>query len=209
MEDKLNIFIEFDMLFDKDYGLIRTLVNKFKDSKYLNTDYLKHVSFKTLINDLLSQEIRDPLKLAIAEGINYKSIYDDIEKDEKFKELIVKNSYPLKKMISCMKYIKSLSLTDSYIITVCYDNKYEIERLQDIGFSVDTILYEPNIDMSKYDCLYIKEGIHLKSKYKNVSQKHIYIANYNYNCDSTKNLLPKNEIIAYSIDSDLKIIDIY
>ena len=209
MDNGLSIFIEFEMLFDEDYGLIRTLVNKFKNSQYLNTEYLKHVSFKNLINDLLSQEVRDPLKLAIADGINYKSIYDDIERDDKFKELIVKNSYPLKKMISCMKYSKALSLDDSYSVTVCCNNKYEVERLKDIGFEVKVIMYEPELDVSKYDCLYIKEGTHLKSKYKNVSQKHIYIANYNYNCDSSKDLLPKNEIIAYSIDSDLKIIDIY
>lgn len=209
MDNGLNIFIEFEMLFDEDYGLIRTLVNKFKNSQYLNTEYLKHVSFKKLINDLLTQEVRDPLKLAIADGINYQSIYDDIERDDNFKELIVKNSYPLKKMISCMKYSKALSLDDSYTVTVCCNNKYEVERLKDIGFKVDVIMYEPELDLSKYDCLYIKEGINLKSKYKNVSQKHIYIANYNYNCDSDKDLLPKNEIIAYSIDSDLKIIDIY
>lgn len=209
MDNGLSIFIEFEMLFDEDYGLIRTLVNKFKNSQYLNTEYLKHVSFKNLINDLLSQEVRDPLKLAIADGINYQSIYDDIERDDNFKELIVKNSYPLKKMISCMKYSKALSLDDSYSVTVCCNNKYEVERLKDIGFKVNTIMYETGLDLSSYDCLYIKEGVHLKSKYKNVSQKHIYIANYNYNCDSNKDLLPKNEIIAYSIDSDLKIIDIY
>ena len=68
MDNGLNIFIEFEMLFDEDYGLIRTLVNKFKNSQYLNTEYLKHVSFKNLINDLLTQEVRDPLKLAIADG---------------------------------------------------------------------------------------------------------------------------------------------
>ena len=132
MDNGLNIFIEFEMLFDEDYGLIRTLVNKFKNSQYLNTEYLKHVSFKKLINDLLTQEVRDPLKLAIADGINYQSIYDDIERDDNFKELIVKNSYPLKKMISCMKYSKALSLDDSYTVTVCCNNKYEVERLKDI-----------------------------------------------------------------------------
>ena len=132
MDNGLNIFIEFEMLFDEDYGLIRTLVNKFKNSQYLNTEYLKHVSFKKLINDLLTQEVRDPLKLAIADGINYQSIYDDIEKDDNFKKLIVENSYPLKKMISCMKYSKALSLDDSYTVTVCCNNKYEVERLKDI-----------------------------------------------------------------------------
>lgn len=207
--DDMNIFIEFDMLFDKDYGLIRTLVEKYKDSKYLNNEYLKHVSFKRLINDLLNQNERDPLKLAIANGIDYSNIYKDIEKDESFKKMIIDNSYPLKKMISCMKYIMSLSLDDTYRITVCCDNEYELKRLDETKLKVNSIIYENNLDLSKYDCLYIKEGINIKSKYKNVSQKHIYIANYNYNCNNENKSLPKNEIIAYSIDNDLKIIDIY
>lgn len=207
--DNMNIFIEFDMLFDKDYGLIRTLVEKYKNNKYLNNDYLKHISFKNLINDLLNQDERDPLKLAICDGIDYSSIYNDIENDDTLKKMVVNNSYPLKKMINCMKYIMSLSLDDGYKITVCCDNEYEIERLKDTKLNVNVILYEKDLDVSEYDCLYIREGISIKTKYKNVSQKHIYIANYNYNCNPEKKSLPKNEIIVYSIDSDLKIIDIY
>ena len=66
-----------------------SIVDKYNNPSYINTDYLKHVSFEQLKEDLKYQETRDPLKLAFKEGIHYKHFYKLLYDNEM--ETIVKN----------------------------------------------------------------------------------------------------------------------
>lgn len=201
----ISILVDFDLLYDKDYGLIRTMVNRYKDNKYLNTEYLGKVKFNDLIKDLINQEERDPLKLVFKDGINYKNIYDEISNNLSFIQAILNNSHPTK-IINFMKEI--LVLDDNNKITVYCDNHFEQQKIDRLGLPFSTIVISNSIiDASKYDSIYIKDNLDLINKFKNIIQKHIYIANYKYNLN--KDRLSKDEMILLALENDINTINIY
>lgn len=174
MNDSINILIDFEMLFNLDYGLIKTIVLKYNNSKYTNDSYLKSVQFDDLMHDLLNQEKDDPLQLVFKDGVDYKDIYNQLYKNEI--EEIVKHSCPTKivgLMTELMKYNNN-----NNIMVIC-KNRYEEQKIRSMHLLTKTVNIN-DINNLVYDCYYCKD-IKRINMFKEIDRKYIYIANYKYN----------------------------
>lgn len=176
MENNISILIDFEMMFNEDYGMINLLVLKFNNG-YLNDNYLKRVKYDQLMNDLLNQEVDDPLKLAFKDSIDYSSIYDELQNN------YMKDIVELSSMTKFFGYITELMRmkNEDISITVLCKNKYEEQKIKDAFPNINIVNYD-NINIKKYDSLYFKNYDNLtKIKISTIVHKKIYIANYKYN----------------------------
>ena len=201
MASRLKILSHFDTLFDVDYGILKTVFEKFGNSKYLNDDYLKKVSFQDLQKDLKSQEVRDPLKIIFKPEFEIsEDFYNQI--NEAYGEDIVFNSLPLKtfNMFSALEAYDMISS----IYVICKNGWEENKILEDTDYKVFT---EP-ID---FDTLHVRDYRDVKN-YNNLRGKNIYIANCKYNLELSKYpdiIIPNLELSEECLFNDIKLIDIY
>lgn len=191
MTDITNVLIDYEMLFNEDYGMINLLVTKFNND-YLNRDYLSRVKYKQLMKDLINQEQDDPLKLAFKDNIDYSTIYTDLK--DNYPEDIAK----LSSKTLFFGYILELFRikNDDICISIICKNKYEEQKIKN-SFPIANIVYYNNINIDKYDVIYCKNYTNL-FKLGDIKYKHIYIANYNYNItnisDEIKNIIIVNDV---------------
>lgn len=201
--EKLNIISSFDMIFDTDYGIIKTIVDKYNNPKFTNDEYLKKISFNGLIKDICNQEEKDPLKLAFKNEVNYKDLYNTLYETEM--ESIVYNSTPTNILRMFQTYI-NYEMAD---ITIICENELQKSRVKDL--EIDCKIIGTDFDIEKYDCLYIRDYHDLDNRYKNIKHKNIYIANCRYNMEEIQNgiLIPNKEIATYSLDNEINLIKLY
>lgn len=191
MDDIIRILIDYEMLFNADYGIINLLVTKF-NSSYLNTDYLRKVKYDQLMKDLINQEKDDPLKLAFKDGVDYTEIYNELQ--TKYEESIVQ----LSSRTLFFGYIKELfrMKNDEITITIVCKNKYEEQKIKN-SFPTTNIVYYDSLDIDNYDVIYCKSYKNL-TKLGGMKRKHIYMGNYNYNIkdisDDIKTIILTNEV---------------
>ena len=204
MDDtKLTILCPYEMLYDMDYGLLKVIVDKYNNPAYINTDYLKHVSFEQLKEDLKYQETRDPLKLAFKEGIHYKHFYKLLYDNEM--ETIVKNCIRLKTHDVFQIWYQAGMAN----INIVCKNEYQSNRIKsETNFNV---INEEQANTFNFDCLYVREYQTILNDYVEIKNKNIYIANCNYNLDFSLGLpnCPNKQLSPYSINNEINLIDIY
>lgn len=202
--DGIATIIDFEMLFNEDYGLIKTIVDKYNNPKYTNDEYLKKVSFEKIINDLLNQEKNDPLQLVFKKGVNYSDIYNQLYENDI--DYIVSYSCPTK-LIGLV--VELLRYNSKNTITVICKNKYEEQKIEEFYHPIMTVnINDIDINTLDYDCYYCKDIKNI-DLFKEIKFKYIYIANYKYNLNSLEEIKNNEELTSKLYLNNLELIDLY
>lgn len=179
------ILVEFDMMVDTEYGLIRLLRDKYCSEEFFFKDIL-NLEEKLLKGVLMERTMFNPLQVAFKDEskIDYMdSFYNQFierEYEEILKRSCLTNITNLVKMgidtegvvkfdIVCRNKMQRDYMT--HIMSDC------LPSLFNIVLDTDEIF-----DAEKYSALFVKDIRNLV-RYKNLHGKVIYLANMNYNLD--------------------------
>lgn len=175
------VLFEFQTIVDLDLALLKYIQNEYKDSKFFN----KHVLLADdyiLKSLLLTRDNKNPLSVIIDD--KYKdsidSLYEEIIQNKESE--LFKYATPLAPLI----VLNMLTKTDSGIDCVVNCKNVEEEQfIKHIKSDIRTTIEGYNIDLSKYDGIYIK-NVEDSIKYKKFNGKSIYFLEYKYNLEPNK-----------------------
>lgn len=209
----INTLIPFNLIIDTDMGILKLLRFKYRNDKY----FYKGIVCGTdtcLQYTLINRKDPNPISIAHKYSETEHDIIDNYY--NQFIEREYKDIIDLSCTTSLADVVKINELNKDKIvrITILCSNELEKNALEKRKInSFKTIISDPHdIDLSKYDCLYIKNISDL-DKYKNVTGLSIYIANYGFNIvidpEKPNPGLPIDVITKYSSDNELNIFTIY
>ena len=184
-----NILIDYDLLFDEDYGIRQIILDKYRDNECFKIEMLTKTDKITLNGILSSREDKNPLSIML------KSEYMD-SKDSLYEEFRTQlgdeiiNLSPKTDIVSTLKMLNLTGEVNVNILCKKLSQKQNIkEKITNMNYNI--ILYEDKkIDIKNYDSLYIKsyDVLDMTTLPK---AKTIYVADYRFN--SLEYLLSDNE----------------
>lgn len=207
------ILIAFDMIADTEIGLIRMIKEKYNDESIFYPGILE-MDDANLIYNLHMRKNDNPLFVAVKDDENQEqmdSYYNEFM--EKEYDSILENSIltPILKLIST--FISSNGIVNVDILCKNKQEEQYIKRIE--GLEKCGVIIQDDyskVDISKYDGIYIKVFKDIL-KFKNLTTKTIFLANYKFNLKETDNdgiEVPLPEVSIEIVSSNvLKIIDIY
>lgn len=210
------ILVEFDMLVDTEYGLIRLLKDKYCDERFFFKDIL-NLEEKLLKGVLMERTMFNPLQVAFKDE-SLVELMDSFYKQfmEREYEEILKRSC----LTNIINVVKMGIDTEGVIrFDIICKNKMQRDYMTHIMSDCLPSLYnivldtEELYDVSKYDAVFIKDIRNLV-RYKNLYGKVIYLANMTYNIDqklfAEKQMFSIKEEFAFYVTRDeFKFITLY
>lgn len=190
-----NVLIEFDMIVDTEFGLLRLIRDEYANENFF---------FKTVLNYnnnllkgiLMERAVKNPLQVAFRDDSlteQMDSFYNQFM-DTKYDDILKRSS-----ITNILKLIKlSIDTSGPLRVSVLCRNKkqkaYIAYMLRDCLSSLYSIIYTEDdvFDVSKYDVLFI-DDIKNIIKYSNVYGKTIYLSYMYHNIDLE---LEKTKVLA-------------
>ena len=201
-----NILIEFDMVIDTDYGLIKMIKDKYNNPEYIDKKYLDLVENNVLIYSLVKRDIKNPLSLIIND--KYKDSINKLLNE--FYDNEYKNILEYSHKTNIYDLINIYLMTNQISINILCKNVLEEQFISNMDINITPITENDysKINIDKYDCIFIKDFNNIL-KFKDVKVKNIYIARYSFNLEKD-NQTPLKEISDEIKEGNLFfIIDIY
>ena len=175
--------IEFEMVFDVDIGIVRTMYDKVSNKKLLSPRLLNCASDSAIRNLLLFRENKNPLSVVLND--EYQDSIDTIlgELYESSEDEILENT--VANSITNLVY----NLTNSKAIhnTVLCKNKKQVDLVKKFIPRITTITEAQ--DMTNYQCIFVKYIDDLL-KFREISGKRIYLYNARFNLTDKFSLPP-------------------
>ena len=198
-----NILVDFDLLIDKDYGLIQLIIKDYSNNGFID-DIIFKMKDKILLGELLSRKNKNPLSIILKK--EYQNSIDSLYNEFMESELDNILNYSLKTNI--FDLIQTYIETSSAIVTVICKNKSEEQFIN--KYKLRTIVYNKlsEIDIKEFDSIFIKEYSKVK-EFKELSAKNIFIGKYNFNLEDDE-YTPDKEISLLVADINIiSVIDVY
>lgn len=174
-----DILIDYDLLFDEDYGIRQIILDKYRNNDCFKIEMLSNTDRITLNGILASREDKNPLSIMLkTEYIDSKdSLYEEFKKyldDE-----IIKLS-PKTDLVSTLKMLNLTGEVNINVLCKKISQKQNIkEKITNMDYNI--ILYEnEKIDIKNYDSLYIK-FYDVLDMITFPKAKNIYVADYRFN----------------------------
>ena len=200
------VYVEFEMLVDMDYGLIRFIADKFADEDMFYTDVLFKEE-KLLKGMLMERRYYNPLTVPAIDEDNIElldKLYDQFF--ERYHDEILDYSVFTNVMEAIIKYIVMSSVKVQFICDYTSEAKvlYDILNKFNIHTSAYSIFIREDknsiIDVSKCNIFVAKYATNLY-RYSGLDTKNIYLADLVCNLDQEK--LEEKNIRYPNIDSIL------
>lgn len=216
----LNMYIEFEMIVDTDFGLLRFIAENFADERMFYIDTLNEDD--NLIKGMLyERESYNPLVVPAIDESNMEklnSLYDQFM--DRYRKEILLDSVPTD--ICTLANNLIISDSNTFVSILCKDEMEEKivnallpEHRKDKDW--DIIFYDPEdsngIDIELCDALCIKYSKNL-FRYNNIEGKTLYIADLLCNFDiamwdNDRTKFPNLDSIIYIENNDVKFIEMY
>ena len=186
----INPLFDFQILCDSDIGLYRLIKDKYYDRDIFDTDLFDSNDEQYLKTVLLTRTHFNPLFIFCKKGVlsneDMDSLYEQFLNEEY--ENILKLSPP-----SDIAKIATLSNTIRKVVnvTVLIKNEAELKWLQTMNKNLKYIMSDyKDLDISKYDTLYIKDIYSLLLfKEKSLVNKNIIYPKYLFNLETATSKL--------------------
>lgn len=198
-----NILVDFDLLIDKDFGLIQLLKKDYSDNGFID-DIIFKMKDKILLGELLQRKNKNPLSIAFKK--EYLQSIDSLYNE--FIELEFDNILKYSLKTNILDLVKTYIETSSSAVTVICKNKSEEQFIN--KYKLKTIICDnlSKLDISEFDSIFIKEYSKV-TEFKNLSAKNIFIGRYNFNLEDDE-YTPKEEISVLVADVNIiSVIDVY
>lgn len=198
-----NILVEFDLLIDKDFGLIQLIKDQYSNNDFIDDIILK-MKDKVLIWELINRKDKNPLSIVLKK--EYKDSMDNLYRE------FIESEYK-----SILDFSISTSLLDLMItylnanicsITVICKNKLEEQIIN--KYKLKTIICDDfsKLNIEEFDSIYIKDYSKV-TQFKNLKAKNIFIANYKFNLENDE-YTPINDVSIFVSDINIvSVIDVY
>lgn len=198
-----NILVDFDLMLDKDYGIIQLIKKEYSDNGFID-DLILKMKDKILLGELLQRKEINPLSIALKK--EYEQSIDTLYNEfiELEYEAIIKHSIKSNIFDLVMTYVQ----TSSCIVTVLCKNKSEEQFIKE--YNLKTIVNDKfsKVDISEFDSIFIKDYKKVL-EFKNLQAKNIFIGKYGFNLEDDE-YTPKAEISALVADVNIiSVIDVY
>lgn len=198
-----NILVDFDLLIDKDFGLIQLLKKDYSDNGFID-DIIFKMKDKILLGELLQRKNKNPLSIAFKK--EYLQSIDSLYNE--FIELEFDNILKYSLKTNILDLVKTYIETSSSVVTVICKNKSEEQFIN--KYKLKTIICDnlSKLDISEFDSIFIKEYSKV-TEFTNLSAKNIFIGRYNFNLEDDE-YTPKEEISVLVADVNIiSVIDVY
>lgn len=174
-----DILIDYDLLFDEDYGIRQIILDKYRNNDCFKIEMLSNTDRITLNGILASREDKNPLSIMLK--TEYMDSKDSLY--EEFKKYLDDEIIKLSPKTDLVSTLKMLNLTGEVNINVLckkISQKQNIkEKITNMDYNI--ILYEDEkIDIKNYDSLYIK-FYDVLDMITFPKAKNIYVADYRFN----------------------------
>lgn len=204
-----SILIDFNMIIDMDYGLIKLMNDKYSKSKYV-LSFMLDLPDDILLHTLTIREQRNP----IFDFINSKYENQSDNLYEQFMDQEIARIYEYAQPTDLLNLVRAYLKTDAIDVTVFCKNQQEqllINKYLNPSENLHVIVsIIEDINISKFDSIYIKYYEDFL-KFKNLQAKNLYTANCKYNLEKDKKdpipLLSVSGIIGGS--NKISLIDLY
>lgn len=198
-----NILIDFNLLIDTDYGLIKLIKTEYSENEFINV-LLSKMRDKIILGELVSRKDKNPLYIALNK--DYKESADSLYKEfiESEYDSILKYSISTSLLELILTYIE----TNSCTVTVICKNKSEEQIIN--KYKLKAIISDnyADIDISEFDSIYIKDYREIL-EFKFLKAKNIFIGNYRFNLEED-NYTPIKEVSLLVGDINIiSVIDVY
>lgn len=195
------ILVDFAMVYDTDFGSIKYMLDKCKNTGFFKcstdvTDYFLHC-------EITVRKHQNPLTVILKED------YED-QADSLFKELQRKHWSEIVKQSPSTEIATMLAIGDmttGYDITTNCRNEEEVEFIKKIEPSWETVI--DCDDVSKYFCIYIHDMPRFFDKNPGIEGKCIYILYEKPNFLSYTKQILKKDIIKISPANEISVISRY
>lgn len=198
-----NILIDFNLLIDTDYGLIKLIKTEYYENEFIDI-LLTKMRDKIILGELVSRKDKNPLYIALKK--DYKDSADSLYKEfiESEYDSILKYSISTSLLELILTYIE----TNSCTVTVICKNKSEEQIIN--KYKLKSIISDnyANIDVSEFDSIYIKDYREVL-QFKALKAKNIFIGNYRFNLEED-NYTPIKDVSLLVADINIiSVIDVY
>lgn len=198
-----NILIDFNLLIDTDYGLIKLIKTEYSENEFINV-LLSKMRDKIILGELVSRKDKNPLYIALNK--DYKESADSLYKEfmESEYDSILKYSISTSLLELILTYIE----TNSCTVTVICKNKSEEQIIN--KYKLKAIISDnyADIDISEFDSIYIKDYREIL-EFQFLKAKNIFIGNYRFNLEED-NYTPIKEVSLLVGDINIiSVIDVY
>lgn len=180
---RVSALIDFEMLVNVDYGIIKLIKRDYNNGEYIDLDYLDKVKDSVLISELYLRDYENPLELVLKDDyINQADgLLNQIYK-EKYKDVldlsVMTNVSSLMQMYTNGQYMSN----DEFSVTVLCKNLIEEHyiKLKNPEYNTLVVSDKKKVDVNMYDYFYIKNFKDLLD-YNRLLKKNLYIARYGFN----------------------------
>lgn len=207
-----NILITLDTIFDIDLALLKLIRNKYLDEEEFIFERITQPP-SVLKHMLRYRSERNPLYDFVVNKEDADSYYLKFL-EEKYDE-ILEYAEPTVLFELVSKFVSTRGVI---ITTILYNDKREeflIDKFRQFGH-INKILsnnYDKDIDLNKYDTLYIKDYHNiLLFDIKSLRGKNVYISSNMYNMSITRNyrIIPNIDISTLCMEyNELHVVDLY
>lgn len=174
-----NILIDYDLLFDEDYGIRQIILDKYRNNDCFKIEMLTKLDKNTLNGVLASREDKNPLSIMLK--TEYMDSKDSLY--EEFREQLSDEIIKLSPKTDLVQTLKMLSFTKEVKINILCKKILQKQNIKEKITNMDynIILYDgEKIDIKNYDSLYIK-SYDILDIITFPKAKNIYVADYRFN----------------------------
>lgn len=172
------LLVEFESLIDLDLAMYKFIRDKYKESKYVDKEFIHEKDEREIIYRLIYRNHINPLEI-ILPNIDSTGIYYDIRNNHYEELLEYATAYDTFGLM-----ITFLNNASSVGITVLCKSELESNFIKKMNPILNTIIIpeRSNVLLDKYTVLYVKYLAYLY-EYNGVSGKHIYFQAAKFNME--------------------------
>lgn len=198
-----NILVDFDLLIDKDYGILQLIKKNYSDNGFIDDVVLK-MKDKVSLGELIIRKEVNPLSVILKK--EYKNSIDNLYKE--FMDIELDNILKYSISTSILELMKVYTETANCNVTVICKNKSEEQIIN--KYKLKTLIYSnlSDLDINEFDTIFIKEYRRV-IEFKNLKAKNIFIGKYNFNLEEDE-YTPIEDISILVADTNIvSVIDVY
>lgn len=193
------LLVEFEFLVDLDLAMFKFVKDKYRDSPFVNQQFINEMDERQIIYDLLNRPHINPLEIIMDSSIDPTKLYYEIINNHYEELLTYAKAYDTFGLM-----ITFLNNASSVGITVLCKSKIESDFIKNLNPILHTTIVPNRRDvvLKPYTALYIKYFANAV-QYGNIEGKHIYVACAKFNMEEDKDMM--NGLYSY-LFSDVNII---
>ena len=212
-----NILVEFEMLVDLDYGLVRLVRDYYRDERIFYLSILDK-SDKLIKGILKDRTMQNPLQVLFRDESKVE-LMDNLYKqllDKHYEEIIQRSCTTA--ILTLMKRL--IDSESSISVNVLCHNKYQEEKTKQIfsdclstSYNIHTVDILKGFDLSNYGDIFCRTCIYFPY-YINFYGKNIFLSDQNNNFDQDVIIkkqikIPNKEFLLFLEANQYRIIELY